>query len=160
MVLLVIRTLIIYVGTLAIPFVLPSIIDGKAKFARWYFRILFGVIISAPILFGTVVAGAWLLKQGAVDQHGIWAILAGIGIMLLATVLPAVVLKVLVPAAAPVVVALERGGHKVVEGVHTATVAAAAAMTGGAAAGLAAAGGGKSTPKTPPPRPRPQGEPL
>jgi hypothetical protein len=157
MILLVIRTLIIYLGTLAIPFVLPSIIDGKARFARFYFRALFGVIISAPILFGTVVAGAWLLKQGAVDQHGIWAIMGGIGIMALAILLPATVLKFLLPMAAPVIVAIERGGHRVVDSVKDVrtkvAAGAAAGVTGGASLALMADGGG-SKPRTPPPRPR------
>ena len=69
MILLTIRSLIIYVGTLAVPFVLPSIIDGKGRFAKVYFNLLFGVIIAAPILFGTLCFGAMLLRDGYVGKE-------------------------------------------------------------------------------------------
>jgi hypothetical protein len=164
MVLLAIRSLIIYIGTLAVPFVLPSIIDGKGRFARLYFNLLFGVIIAAPILFGTLCFGAILLRDGYVGKEGLWPLLTGIALIALASFLPFVVIKLLAPAAAPVAAVVERGGRRVVNvvrsGAQKATVLAAGAATGGAALGAAAVAGGAggaavAGARTPPPRPRP-----
>jgi hypothetical protein len=162
MILLAIRSLIIYVGTLAVPFVLPSIIDGKGRFAKIYFNLLFGVIIAAPILFGTLCFGAMLLKDGYVGKDGLWPLLTGVALIAIATFLPFVVLKLLAPAAAPVVAVVERGGHRVVDvvrsGAQKATVLAAGAVTGGAAMTAAAAGAGggaaMASARSAPPRPR------
>jgi hypothetical protein len=163
MILLAIRSLIIYVGTLAVPFVLPSIIDGKGRFAKLYFNLLFGVIIAAPILFGTLCFGAMLLRDGYVGKDGLWPLLTGIALIAIASFLPFVVIRLLAPAAAPMVAVVERGGHRVVDvvrsGAHKATVLAAGAVTGGAAltAGVAAGGAGAaalSSARSAPPRPR------
>jgi hypothetical protein len=162
MILLTIRSLIIYVGTLAVPFVLPSIIDGKGRFAKVYFNLLFGVIIAAPILFGTLCFGAMLLRDGYVGKDGLWPLLTGVALIGIASFLPFVVIKMLAPAAAPIVAVVERGGKQTVNvvrsGAQKATVLAAAAVTGGAAvgaAGLAAgAGAGGAASMARPPRPR------
>jgi hypothetical protein len=161
MVLLAVRSMLIYVGTLAVPFVLPSIIDGKARFARIYGKAMFGLIIAKPVLVGTVVSGAWLLERGYVEGDGFQAMLIGLAIFLVATVVPWFVMKLL-GLATPVVVAVERGASRVA---HTAKAGAAAAVgfVGGSFAGAATAAGAANaaTPRTPPPEPRydPGGQP-
>lgn len=158
MVLLTLRSELIYMGTLAIPFVLPSIIDGYGRFARIYFKVLFGLIITKPILVGTLCAGAWLVERGAFGTDGIQALIAGFTIFLVATVGCMFMFKLL-GLATPVVLAIERGGQRVAGGVRSATAVAAGAVTGavtGDAAGGAAAGAitATSQERTPPPRPR------
>lgn len=155
MILLTIRSIIIYLGTLAIPFVLPSIIDGKARFARLYFKAMFGVIMSAPILFGTLCFGSILIRDGMGAEGGWQSFVGGICLVGLASFLPLMFLKLLFPAAAPVVAIVEHGGKLVVSGVKSAGSHAADALSGGAAsAALMAAHPDESTPRTPPPRPR------
>ncbi len=159
MVLLIIRSVIIYVGTLAIPFVLPSIIDGKMRFARIYFKFLFGVILAEPVLVGVMCAGAALMRDGYVGQGGLYPLLTGIVIMAVAAFLPLTVLKMF-GLATPVAVALERSGRNAVNvarsGTQKATVIAAGAVSGGALLPLAAgAAAMSSSHRTPPPRPLP-----
>lgn len=151
MVLLIVRTDIIYVATLAIPFVLPSIIDGKGRVARFYFRALFCVILAKPVLLGTVVAGAILLRDGYVGQAGWVALVTGMFIVVFATLFPLAVFKLLLPAAAPIVLAVERGGGKVISHARTGAAAVAGFAVGGPAGAAVASA---SSPKTPPPRPR------
>jgi hypothetical protein len=133
MVLLAVRAEVLYLGTLAVPFVLPSIIDGKARLARIYFKTMFAVILTKPVLIGTLCFGAMLLRDGYVGGDGLYSIVAGIALIILATVLVFALFKLLLPAAAPVIAVVERGGHHVVEGVRSAGTVALGAVTGGAA---------------------------
>lgn len=151
MVALAVRSELIYVGTLAVPFVLVGIIDGKAKFAKWYFRALFGIIITKPILIATLVTGAWLVQQGAATD-GPYALLTGFSILVVATFLFIPLFKMLLPAAAVAIAVVERGGHKAVSGVKSAGTIAVGAFAGGAGAAVAASA--QAEPRTAPPLPR------
>lgn len=159
MLLLALRSNLIYIGTLAIPFVLPSIIDGKMRFARLFFKTMLGIILAEPILVGVLSFGALLLRDGYVGQNGLYPLLTGIALIGCATFLPFAVLKIF-GLATPAVQVIERAGKSVVNvartGAQKATVLAAGAVTGGAAIPLAAATG---SPRQPPPRPTPAAEP-
>jgi hypothetical protein len=153
MVLLTLRAELIYIGTLGIPFVLPSIIDGYGRFARVYFKALFGLVITKPILIGTLCAGAWLIERGAFGADGIQALVAGFSIFLVAT-LGCFFLFKLLGIATPIVLAVERGGRSAVAGVRDAGKVAAGVAAGPGYAVAEAAADGASTPRTKPPRPR------
>jgi hypothetical protein len=150
MLLLTVRSELIYLGTLAAPFIIPSVVDGKARFAKVYAAAMFGVVISAPILLGVVCAGSILLRDGYVGADGLWPLLTGVGLILLATFLPFAVLKAIVPLAAPAVVAVERAGGRVIHSVGSVGSIVAGAVTGGAAGAAVAS---TAPDPTPPPRP-------
>jgi hypothetical protein len=78
----------------------------------------------------------------------------GLVLIILATVLVFALFKFLLPAAAPVVAVVERGGHHVVEGVRSAGTVALGAVTGGAAGAAMASSASESTPRQAPPRPK------
>ncbi len=155
---LAIRAELLFIGTLAVPFVLPSIIDGKARFARIYFKTMFGVLISKPILIGTFCFGAVLLQNGGISKDGIWNLFGAIAILGAATFVPLVVIRVLWPDTAPVVHVVGRGASHVASGVRTVGMVAAGAVTGGAAGAALGASMGSSTP--PPARERPPRRPA
>lgn len=153
---LAIRAELLFIGTLAVPFVLPSIIDGKARFARIYFKTMFGVLISKPILIGTFCFGAVLLQNGGISKDGIWNLLGGLALLAAATFIPLVVIRVLWPDTAPVVNVVSRGASAAVSGARTVGMAAAGAVTGGASGAAMGAGAGaamsQSHPRAQPPR--------
>ena len=154
-VMLAVRSEIVLLGTLAIPFVLPSIIDGTARFAKFYAKALFGVILSAPILWGTVCVGAWLMTQTNMPATGVWPLVSAVVLMGAAIGLPWVVLKMLLPMVTPVVVAIERGGHRAVEFTRDRVTQLAAFAGAGATGGASLAAvdmASPSRPTTPPPQ--------
>jgi hypothetical protein len=102
-----------------------------------------------------------VLRDGYVGHDGLWPLLTGVALVRVATFLPFVVVRLLVPAAAPVVGVVERGGHRTVDLVRTgaAKATALAATAGAAAPAVMAAGSAASSaparPRALPARPRP-----
>ncbi len=112
LILMVIRSVILYLAVLAIPFTTPSVVDGKKRLAKAHAGLVFGIIIAEPIVVAVFAFGGILLQNGFQNGGGLYAIIAGFGLLLAATVAPLTLLKALVPGHAAHVVAHVQSGAK------------------------------------------------